>query len=88
MRKCSNLNKITVSSSTYEGGDVLADHRYPLAVAAPPYLLGGGSYPPATCVVFLGGGVWVSPNGAPPPGSKTRPPLEITSFSFFSRVVY
>ena len=34
----------------------------PLAVATPPYLLGGGSYPPATCVVFLGGGVWLRPS--------------------------
>lgn len=41
--------------------------------------LGGGSYPPATCVVFLGGGFWVSPNAPPPLEAKLARPCAKTS---------
>ena len=53
----------------------------PLAVATPPYLLGGGSYPPATCVVFLGGGFWVSLFRAPPPEAKRARPRKKIAFA-------
>jgi hypothetical protein len=45
-------------------------------------LLGGGGYPPATCVVFLGGGCWVFLFGAPPLEAKrARPCAAIRKFN-------
>ena len=60
----------------------------PLAVATPPYLLGGGGYPPATCVVFLGGGCWVFLFGAPPLEAKRARPYPLSGVGRGARAGY